>query len=204
MGDSTSRSPHPGSRILRLASRWIGVVPVLVAFGWAGGTARAAEKIHILAGLGGGAAAYRPSDQTTSDFEFATEGSAALEYSWLTDPVDVRLGVQGEWVRSTNLLYSGSTHTGLGVYGKLKIAFLYGGVGLKRVHLTTVALPTGTEYDTGGWLPFQLLGLEFKILKLSLNLEYQHTGGTFEDVPGLGASFRYQRHMGRLLVGVHL
>lgn len=194
----------PTSRILHLASRWIAVVPVLLGWGRASETAWAAEKLHLLVGLGGGAAAYRPSDQTTSDFEFATEGSAAFEYSWLTDPVDLRLGVQGEWVRSTNLIYSGSIHTGLGVYGKLKVAFLYGGVGLKRVHLTTVALPTGTESDTGGWLPFQLLGLEFKILKLSLNLEYQHTGGTFEDVAGPGTSFRYQRHMGRLLVGVHL
>ncbi|GBC85100.1 hypothetical protein HRbin11_01542 [bacterium HR11] len=188
----------------RTILRWAAVGPVLVAFGWASGTTWAAEKLHLLAGLGGGAAAYRPSDQTTSDFEFAAEGSVAIEYSWFTDPIDIRLGVQGEWVRSTNLLYSGSNHTGFGVYGKLKIAFVYGGVGLQRVHLTTVVLPVGTEYDTSGWLPFQLLGLEFKILKLSLNLEYQHTGGTFEDVPGLGASFRYQRHMGRLLVGVHL
>ncbi len=181
---------------------WAAVVPVLL--GWAGPAARAAEKIHVLAGLGGGAAAYTPSGATASDFEFAAEGAVALEYSWLTDPVDLRLGVQGDWVRSTNLFYSGSDHTGLGIYGKLKVAFLYGGLGWKRVHLTTVEVLRGREYDTSGWLPFQLLGLEFRILKFSLNLEYQHTGGTFEDVPGPGSAFRYRRHMGRVLVGLHL
>jgi len=190
--------------LARTFIRWAAVGPGLLAFGWAGGPVWAAEKLHFLAGLGGGAAAYTPSGSTTSDYEFAAEGSVALEYSWFTDPLDLRLGVQGDWVRSTNLLYSGSNHTGLGVYGKLKIAFVYGGLGLKRVRLTTVVFRGGPEYDTSGWLPFQLLGLEFKILKFSLNLEYQHTGGTFEDVPAPGASFRYQRHMGRLLVGVHL
>jgi hypothetical protein len=183
---------------------WTAVGSVLLGCGWSGPMAWADEKLHILAGLGGGVADYAPSDRTTSNFEFAAEGSVALEYSLLTDPVELRLGMQGDWTRSTNLIYSGSDHRGFGVYGKLKVAFAYGGLGWKRVHLKTLWGPEGAEYDTGGWLPFQLLGLEFKILKFSLHLEYQHTGGTFKDVPGTGASFRYRRHMGRLLVGLHL
>ncbi|MCS7313762.1 MAG: porin family protein [Acidobacteria bacterium] len=195
-------------RQCRTFSPWAAVVPVLLAFGWAPETARAAEKVHFLVGLGLGGASYRPSGQRFWDNELASEISVAVEYSWFTDPLNLRLGGQVDWGRSSNVSIvfpsesDESRHRGFGVYGKLKMALLYGGLGLKRVYL---ARDVGVvPHDTSGWFLFQLLGLEVRIVKISLNLEYQRTGGTFKDAPGPEASLRYRRHMVRLLGGIHL
>lgn len=169
-------------------------------------TAQGVERIHLFLGAGTGLQSLY---YTNSGIEIRRDSKFILnlvgqgEVTVIHKMVDARLGFLLESVQGSNEIMEETRLVSYGAYGKVQLAFAYGGWGWQHIGLHPIE-PDPAPNNLERWLPFQILGVEFKLIKFSLNFEYQHTGGKFaQDSPDF-PQYGYRKHSVRILIGFHL
>ena len=177
------------------------VLAVLFLTGTGISTARAATW-HLYGGGSLGVFTLQPTGAPEGDRSFTAQATLAVEFSLITSPVDARLGVQGNFNQplQENDFQDQTATPDWGIYVKGKLAFLYAGLGWQRISLDLRSRRSGPLTPMAGWIPFQVVGVEFKLALVSLNFELQRYAG---DLDHAGDGVTYRRTLVRALLGLH-